>query len=302
MSILTVGSVAYDDIITPYDKRQRALGGSATFFALAAQHFHQINLVAVVGEDFNYADEALLKERNIDLKGLEKVAGKCFYWKGEYLANWNDRVTHDTQLNVFESFTPKVPDDYRRSPYVFLGNIHPSLQNEVLNQMGETPKVVVLDTMNLWIKETRDDLIATLKNVDVLVVNDSEARMLSGKHQLTEAAQVIAQMGPGTVCIKLGEHGALLFQGDQIFAAPAYPRCKVVDPTGAGDAFAGGFVGFLAQSGNLSFENMKRAVIYGSVMGSFTVESFSVDRLAAISLDDINSRYEAFVKLTHFHE
>lgn len=302
MSILTVGSVAYDDIITPYDKRDRALGGAATYFALAAQHFHQINLVAVIGEDFNYADEQLLKDKNIDLKGLEKVDGKCFYWKGEYLANWNDRVTHDTQLNVFEHFNPKVPDDYRRSPYVFLGNIHPSLQIEVIKQMNEEPKVVALDTMNLWIKETRDDLLEALKHVDVLLVNDSEAQMLSGQHHLMDAARTIAKMGPTTLCIKRGEHGALLVQNDNIFTAPAYPLCTVVDPTGAGDTFAGGFMGYLAGTGNLSFENMKRAVIYGSVMGSFTVESFSVDRVASVTREDIEARYHEFVKLTHFHE
>jgi len=302
MSILTVGSVAYDDIITPYDKRSRALGGSATYFAIAAQHFHQISLVAVIGEDFNYADEKLLIDKKIDLLGLEKVAGRCFYWKGEYLANWNDRVTHDTQLNVFESFKPKVPDSYRDLPYVFLGNIHPSLQTEVLKQMNGRPKIVALDTMNLWIKETRSDLLETLKGVDVLLVNDSEAQMLSGEHNLMDAARTIAKMGPTTLCIKQGEHGALLVQNDQIFTAPAYPLCTVVDPTGAGDTFAGGFMGYLASTGNLSFENMKRAVIYGSVMGSFTVESFSVDRVAAITREDIDARYNEFVKLTHFHK
>ena len=301
MSILTVGSVAYDDIITPYDKRTRALGGSATYFALAARHFHEVSLVAVIGNDFNYADEQLLRDKGIDLKGLEKVAGRCFYWKGEYLANWNDRVTHDTQLNVFEHFNPKVPDEYRAHPFVFLGNIHPSLQREVLNQMNEQPKVVALDTMNLWIKETRKDLLETLKQVDVLLINDSEAQMISGEHNLMDAARTIAKMGPSTLCIKRGEHGALLVKGDQIFTAPAYPLCRVVDPTGAGDTFAGGFVGYLAGSGDLSFDNMKRAVIYGSVMGSFTVESFSVDRIAAVTRDDIEARYRDFVAYTHFH-
>lgn len=302
MSILTVGSVAYDDIITPFERRERALGGSATYFALAAQHFSPVNLVAVVGGDFNYADEQLLREKGIDLRGLEKVSGRCFYWKGEYLANWNDRITHDTQLNVFEKFNPKIPDAYRDSPFVFLGNIHPTLQLQVLNHIHDRPKLVALDTMNLWIKENRKDLLATIKAVDVLIVNDSEAVMISGCQHLIEAARTIAKMGPSTLCVKRGEHGALLVQGERIFVAPAYPLCKVVDPTGAGDTFAGGFVGYLAKTGDLSFDNLKRAVVYGSVMGSFTVESFSIDRCAAITDEDIQRRYQEFVALTHFDQ
>lgn len=302
MTILTVGSVAYDDIITPYAQRLRALGGSATYFAIAAKHFHDISLVAVIGDDFNYADENLLRDLGIDLQGLEKVAGRCFYWKGEYLANWNDRVTHDTQLNVFEHFDPKIPGSLRDCPYLFLGNIHPSLQRAVLKQMGNRPKIVSLDTMNLWIRETRKDLHDVLADVDVLLLNDSEAIMLSGEHHLIKAARTIAQMGPSTLCIKRGENGALLVQGDRLFSAPAYPLVDVVDPTGAGDSFAGGFMGYLAQSGDLSFDNMKRAIIYGSVLGSFTVESFSVDRIAAITRDEIEARYHKFVELTHFHQ
>lgn len=299
MSILTVGSVAYDDIITPFARRDRALGGSATYFSLAAHHFSKINLVAVVGEDFEYADQELLARKGVDLKGLEKVPGRCFYWKGEYLANWNDRISHDTQLNVFEHFDPKIPLEYKDSEFVFLGNIHPSLQEKVLDQMTQ-PKWVALDTMNLWIKETRTDLLRTLKKVDVLLINDSEAMMLSGERNLFEAAQTISKMGPKTLCIKKGEHGALLFQGDRIFAAPAYPLCKVVDPTGAGDAFAGGVLGYLAAQRSNSFETLKKAVIYGSVMGSFTVESFSIDRVAALTDEDIRTRYDAFVEMTHF--
>ena len=302
MSILTVGSVAYDDVITPFDSRIRALGGSATFFALAAQHFTPINLVAVVGQDFNFADEKLLQDKGIDLQGLEKVPGKCFYWKGEYLPNWNDRVTHETQLNVFEHFKPKIPQQYGDCPFVFLGNIHPSLQLDVLDQMKAKPKVIALDTMNLWIKETRDDLLQVLDRVDILLINDSEAMMLSGQSNLIDAAATIFKMGPRTLCIKRGEYGALLIQDDHIFAAPAYPRCKVTDPTGAGDTFAGGFLGYLAKQDNLSFETMRRAVIYGSVMGSFTVESFSIDRCAALDWDDIERRYHEFVELTHFQE
>jgi len=301
MSILVVGSVAYDDIITPYDRRERALGGSATYFSLAARQFTGINLVAVIGEDFNYADEMLLQEKGIDLQGLEKVPGHCFYWKGEYLANWNDRVTHDTQLNVFEHFNPKLPDTYRDLEYVFLGNIHPALQLQVLNQMAKRPKVVALDSMNLWIKDTRSELLEVLSHVDCLLLNDSEAMMLSGEHNLIAAARTIGKMGPTTLCIKQGEHGALLIQGDKVFAAPAYPFCNVVDPTGAGDAFAGGFMGYLVAQGDLGFDTLKRAVIYGSVMGSFTVESFSVDRCASLSREDVEARYHEFVELTHFH-
>jgi len=299
MSILTVGSVAYDDIITPFAKRDRALGGSATYFALAAHHFTKINLVAVIGDDFSYADEELLRHKGIDLQGLEKVSGKCFYWKGEYLANWNDRISHDTQLNVFEHFEPKIPDSYRESNFLFLGNIHPSLQQSVLNQVTQ-PRWVALDTMNLWIKETRSALLQTLKSVDVLLVNDSEAMMLSGEYNLYDAAKTIAKMGPKTLCIKKGEHGALLIRGNEIFTAPAYPLCRVVDPTGAGDAFAGGFLGYLASAESDNFDTLKKAVIYGSVMGSFTVESFSVDRIAALTDGDLEKRYNEFVDMTHF--
>lgn len=300
MSILTVGSVAYDDIITPFDSRERALGGSATYFALAAQHFSPVNLVAVVGDDFTYADEKLLRDKGIDLTGLEKVSGKCFYWKGEYLAHWNDRISHDTQLNVFEHFEPKIPASYQESRFLFLGNIHPSLQMQVLNSMEQPPSLVALDTMNLWIKETRADLIKVLKRVDILLLNDSEATMLSGEHNQIDAARTIMKMGPKTVCIKRGEYGALLVHGEQIFVAPAYPLVQVVDPTGAGDNFAGGFLGYLADKDDFTFDTMKKAVIYGSVMGSFAVESFSVDKVASLTDDDIRQRYKAFVDLAHF--
>ncbi len=301
MTILTVGSIAYDDIITPFETRERALGGSATYFALAAQQFTSVSLVAVVGEDFNYADENLLKDKGIELTGLEKVPGKCFYWKGEYLARWNDRITHDTQLNVFEHFNPKIPEAYRNSEILFLGNIHPSLQLDVLTQMNRRPKVVALDTMNLWIKNTRKKLIEVLRHVDFLLINDSEAMLLSGEHHLVAAAKSIFEMGPRTLCIKQGEHGAFLIQDGKVFAAPAYPFCNVVDPTGAGDSFAGGLIGHLAANGDFSFHNLRKAVIYGSVIGSFTVESFSVDRIAALNREDIENRYNEFVELTHFH-
>ena len=300
MSILTVGSIAYDDIITPFEHRERSLGGSGTYFSLAAQLFTRVNLVAVVGQDFNYADELLLKGKDIDLTGMEKVAGKCFYWKGEYLANWNDRVTHDTQLNVFEHFNPKVPEPYRDCDYVFLGNIHPALQLNVLKQMNKKPKITALDSMNLWIKDTRKALLAVLEQVDFLLINDSEARMLSGQNHLISAAQTIAKMGPKTLCIKQGEHGALLFHQGNVFAAPAYPFANVIDPTGAGDSFAGGFLGYLARSGEHSLEALKKAVIHGSVMGSFAVEAFSVDKIASLTQEAVECRYREFVALTHF--
>jgi len=299
MSILTVGSIAYDHIMTPTSERERSLGGSAVYFALAAQHFSRIQLVAVVGEDFREEDSALLQSHRIDLEGLERKAGKTFSWKGEYLANWNDRVTHYTELNVFESFNPTIPESYRDAEIVFLGNIEPKLQSKVLDQLND-PKLVILDSMNLWISKAIDDLKAVLKRVDHLLINDSEARMLSGKEDLMEAAKVIAGMGPKTLCIKKGEHGALLIQGDQVFIAPAYPFCHVVDPTGAGDSFAGGYVGFLALARDHGWENLKKAVIYGSIMGSFTVESFSVDSLAGLTPETMQLRFEKFYEMTQF--
>ena len=301
MSILVVGSVAYDKIVTPFDKRDRALGGSATYFSLAAQHFSKINLVGVIGDDFNPSDRKILADKDIDLQGLEVADGKTFFWSGEYMPNWNERITHDTQLNVFEHFKPKIPQAYREMPYVFLGNIAPTLQMEVLEQI-ETAKLVALDSMNLWMDIALDDLVKVLSKVDVLLINDSEARQLSGKNELLEAYRTIREMGPRILCIKQGEHGAILFSGDDIFIAPAYPLCKVVDPTGAGDSFAGGFIGYLASTDDISFDNLKKAVIYGSVMGSFTVESFSVDRCAAVTRDQIGTRYREFVEMTHFHQ
>jgi len=299
MTILTVGSVAYDHIITPYAERTWSLGGSAVYFALAAQHFSDIQLVAVVGDDFADEDAAMLQSRHIDLQGLEHLPGKSFFWKGEYLANWNDRVTHDTQLNVFEAFNPKIPEAYRKTSVVFLGNIAPELQLRVLEQMDE-PGLVILDSMNLWIAKCMDDLKRVLKSVDHLLINDSEAQMLSGKDNLVEAAKVIFDMGPKTLCIKKGENGAMLMHDDKVFIAPAFPFCNVVDPTGAGDSFAGGYVGWLSQAPDLGWENLKKAVIFGSIMGSVTVESFSIDSLKALELAQIRDRYDTFNQLTQF--
>lgn len=300
MSILVVGSVAYDDVITPFASRNRALGGSAVFFSLAAHHFTSTKLVAVVGNDFKPSDRRMLESHNVDTEGLIQEEGSCFYWKGEYLGNWNDRVTHATHLNVFEHFDPVIPSSYADSDFVFLGNIAPALQSRVLDQMTQ-PKLVALDTMNYWITQAKQELIATLNRVDILIINDSEARLLSGETSLVEAARTIRNMGPRVLCIKRGEHGAMLFNENRVFVAPAYPLCQVVDPTGAGDAFAGGFLGYLAaQPQSDLFEVMKIAVIYGSVMGSFTVEAFSVDKLASVTNKEITSRYRNFVEITHF--
>ena len=299
MSILTVGSIAYDHIITPFEERTFSLGGSAVYFALAAQHFTDIKMVAVVGEDFRREDAALLESRHIELGGLEYKKGKTFFWKGEYLANWNDRVTHDTQLNVFEDFNPKIPESYRGTEIVFLGNIHPALQLRVLEQMHQ-PKMVVLDSMNLWITKFPEDLKRVLPHVNHLLINDSEAKLLSGKDNLLEAARTISDMGPSTLCIKKGEHGAMLIHGEQVFLAPAYPFCRVVDPTGAGDSFAGGYVGWLSQVPETDWENLKKAVIYGSIMGSYTVESFSVESLASLTKTKMNERFKHFHAMTQF--
>ncbi|PIE02296.1 MAG: sugar kinase [Acidobacteria bacterium] len=299
MSILTVGSVAYDHIITPYAERKRSLGGSVVYFSLAAQHFSAVNLVAVVGEDFDQKDADIMTSHNINLDGLERKAGKTFFWKGEYLANWNDRITHETQLNVFETFSPEIPESYKDTEVVFLGNIAPELQSQVLDQMNQ-PKMVILDSMNLWISTAKPALLQVLKRVDHLLINDSEAKMLGGKENLMEAAKVIREMGPTTLCIKKGEHGAMLIHQDKVFIAPAFPFCNVVDPTGAGDSFAGGYVGYLASAGKTDWETLKKAVVYGSIMGSHTVEAFSVDRLVELNQRGIANRYKQFVNMTHF--
>lgn len=301
MSILAVGSFAYDDIMTPYASRDMALGGSAVYFALAAQHFGTVNLVAVVGEDLRPEDLALMENHRIDTSGLMHAAGKSFYWKGEYLPNWNDRITHATELNVFEHFNPVVPPKFARSDFVFLGNIHPTLQSHVLDQVIE-PKLVALDTMNLWIERDRKGLVETLERVDLLFVNDSEARQLTGVHDLLDAARKISEMGPTYVCIKRGEYGAMLVHEGDVFLGHAFAKAQVVDPTGAGDAFAGGCLGYLSTVPAITFEAMKKALVYGGVMGSFTVESFSVDKLASATEDDVKRRYREILELSRFWE
>ena len=299
--LLVVGSVAIDWIITPRAEREESVGGSATFFAMAASYFSRVRLVGVVGADFPSQAVADLRGRGVDTTGLEVADGKTFRWKGRYHDNMNDRTTLETHLNVFEHFTPKLPAAFRGSDFLFLANIQPGLQLQVFKQM-ERPRLVGLDTMNLWISVANDELKAVLKHVDVLTLNDEEARQLSGEHNLVRAARAIQALGPRNLVIKRGEYGALLFDADgEIFAAPALPLEEVTDPTGAGDCFAGGFMGYLARPGiEPSGGSLRTAMIYGSVMASFCVEGFSYDRLRGLDAATIQRRFEAFSALTNF--
>ncbi len=299
--LVVVGSVALDSVEAPAGRRDDVLGGSASFFSVAASYFTAPRLVAVVGEDFPDAHVAMLRDRGVDLGGLEKVTGKTFRWAGRYSSDLGARTTLDTQLNVFAGFKPKLPASYRDADLLFLGNIEPALQLEVLSQV-ERPKLVAMDTMNFWIDGRLDDLKRVLARVDLLVINDEEARQLAGKHNLPQAARAILALGPKTVIVKRGDSGALLFHDGRVFAAPAYPLDEVVDPTGAGDTFAGGFMGWLAKAGDLSPATIRRAMIYGSVMASFSVEAFSLDRLRALREEEIHARYRAFCDLTHFED
>ncbi len=295
MSILIVGSVAYDGIETPFGKRERILGGSATFLSLTSSYFtDDVRLVGVVGHDFEQSDIDILRNKGINLDGLQiDTTGKTFFWAGRYHFDLNSRDTLDTQLNVFEKFNPVIPEQFKSSKIVCLGNIAPSLQSVVLDQV-ENPDLVICDTMNFWIEGAKDDLLNTLKRVDVLSINDSEARELSGVPNLVKASEIIRGMGPRILIIKKGEHGALLFVGDEIFAAPGFPVLDIFDPTGAGDTFMGGFAGWLAKTGDYSSENLRRAVIYGSVMASYCVEKFGPERLISLDEEAIGIRYDAF--------
>ncbi len=298
-SILVVGSVAYDTVETPFGKAEQVLGGSASFFSVAASFFAPVNLVGVVGDDFGDKELAAFKGRPIDVAGLERAAGKTFHWQGKYSYDLNSRDTIRTDLNVFEHFKPRIPESYRRSGLVFLGNIDPALQRSVLDQV-QKPRLVACDTMNFWISGRLEELKKTLERVDILLINDAEARQLSGEWNIVKAARVIRAMGPSILVIKKGEHGVLMFSEHGSFAAPAYPLESVFDPTGAGDTFAGGFIGYLAGAADESDDVLRRAVIMGSTLASFCVEAFSLDRLVALTRAEIDERFRLFKKLTHF--
>lgn len=300
MSLLVVGSLALDTIETPFGRAEMVAGGSAVYISVSASYFAApIRLVGVVGGDFPKSEVEFLESRGVDLAGLQIVDdGKTFHWSGRYHYDLNERDTLKTELNVFETFNPVLPSPYRKSRYVILGNIDPVLQRRVIESMEQKPELVVCDTMNFWIQGRHEDLLKTLKLVDVIIVNDSEARLLSSEPNLIKAARIIMKLGPRIVIIKKGEHGALLFTGDTIFAAPAFPLEYIYDPTGAGDAFAGGFVGHLARTEDLSDENFKRAVIYGSVMASFSVTKFGTNGLKELSDIEIMGRYRDFIELS----
>jgi sugar/nucleoside kinase (ribokinase family) len=302
MSLLTVGSVAFDALETPFGKTDKIIGGAAMYISLSASYFtKKNNLVAVVGGDFPQETIEMLQAHGVNTDGLEIVPdGKTFFWSGRYHNDMNTRDTLDTQLNVLENFDPKIPAAYQDCQYLMLGNMVPALQSLVLNRVTTRPKFVMLDTMNLWMNVAMDDLKAIVTQVDCLTINDEEARQLSGDYSLRRAAKTIMAMGPKTLIIKKGEHGALLFQGTEMFFCPALPLEEVFDPTGAGDTFAGGFIGHLAKTDDIGFQNMKRAIVYGSAMASFCVEKFGNERLLTLSQDEINDRVQQFVKLSSF--
>ncbi len=300
MSLLVVGSVAFDALETPFGKVERTIGGAATYFSVAASFFTRVNLVAVVGDDFTRKDAAIFRGRRIDLAGLERAAGKTFFWAGRYGNNLNDRSTLVTELNVFASFNPRLPPAYRDSEYIFLANIDPTLQRAVLAQARRRPKLVALDTMNYWIERTPAELRETLRHTQVLMINDAETRQLSNEHNLLRAARHIFKLGPRTLVIKRGEHGAMMVHNDRVFCVPAFPLEEVHDPTGAGDCFAGGFMGYLASVGRAGDAELRRAMVYGSVMGSFAVERFGLDRLRTLTRREITARARHFRQLTQF--
>lgn len=299
VSLLVVGTVALDSVATPFGKVENALGGSATFFSTSASYFTDVRLVAVVGEDFPHEHIQFLKSKSIDIRGLDVQKGETFRWKGEYGYDLNEAHTLATHLNVLSTFKPKIMGDYKDSDVVFLANVDPEIQLDVLNQVNK-PKLVACDTMNYWISSKVEALKRTLQHVDLLTINESEIRQLSGEASLVKAAKSVQQMGPKTVVVKQGSYGALMFNGHSVFSAPAYPLESVFDPTGAGDTFAGGFMGYLASTMNFSEESMRKAVIFGSVMASLNVESFSLDRLRSLEYKEIECRYREFKTLTHF--
>jgi sugar/nucleoside kinase (ribokinase family) len=300
--LLIVGTVAFDAIETPFGKTDKILGGAGTFIGLSASHFNvKSAIVSVVGDDFPQEYLDLLTDRNIDISGIEIVkGGKTFFWSGKYHNDLNSRDTLITELNVLADFNPVVPQDFKDSDVVMLGNLHPLVQSGVLNQLTSTPKLVVLDTMNFWMDCALPELLDVIKRVDVITINDEEARQLSGEYSLVKAAAKIHTMGPKYVVIKKGEHGALLFHNKEVFFAPALPLEEVFDPTGAGDTFAGGFAGYIAQSENISFNNLKNAIIQGSNLASFCVEKFGTERMVALKEEEVKDRLKQFKSLTQF--
>ena len=298
MAITVVGSVAYDTIETPAGRRERCLGGAATYFSLAASFFTNVRVIAVVGEDFGKRQEAVFQARNIDTRGIEHTAGKSFFWEGSYLENINEAKTHNTELNVFAAFEPKIPDSYRDSEFLFLANIDPVLQRRVREQMPDV-KLVAGDTMNYWIKDHRPALLEVLKGLDILLINDTEVRMLAVNNNLVQAARAVMALGPKALVVKHGEYGATLFHSRGAFRAPALPLEEVVDPTGAGDSFAGGFFGYLASQPEQSPAAFRSAMFYGGVMGSFACERFGTERMQKLTRPEIDARFNLFRELTH---
>jgi sugar/nucleoside kinase (ribokinase family) len=300
VSILVVGSVAFDSVKTPFGERDRILGGSATYFSVAASFFTNVRVVAVVGDDFGPAEEAVFRDRQVDISDLERVTGRSFYWSGEYGFDLNVAETRDTQLNVFADFKPKLSAAAKATPYLFLGNIQPQLQVEVREQVGA--KLVAADTMNYWINNTPEELGEMLKRIDLLIINDAEAREIGKEANLMRAARRILSMGPKRLVVKRGEYGVAMFTGDSYFATPAYPIEEVFDPTGAGDSFAGGFMGYLAATNATNEAAVRRAIIYGSVMASFNVEEFGCERMRRLTYDEINARFRELRAFSHFEE
>ncbi|MEM7372506.1 MAG: PfkB family carbohydrate kinase [Bacteroidota bacterium] len=303
MSLVVVGTMAFDAIETPFGKTDKILGGAAMYIALAGSYFVKpVKTISVVGYDFLQEDMDMLQAHGADLEGVQiKSDQKSFFWSGKYHNDMNTRDTLATELNVLAEFDPIVPESYHDCQYLMLGNLTPDVQRQVIERLPSRPKLIVMDTMNFWIDHTLDSLKLTLKEIDVLVINDEEARQLSGEYSLVKAAQAIMDMGPSYLVIKKGEHGALLFHGGEVFSAPGLPLEEVFDPTGAGDTFAGGFIGYLAKTDNISFDNMKRAIIYGSAMASFCVEKFGPEKLQSLSMAEIQYRVEQFVSLANFN-
>jgi len=301
LSILVVGSIALDSVETPFGQAEDALGGAAVYFSFAASFFNRVRLVGVIGEDFPEEHIELLKSRNIDLGGLERGHGSTFRWKGRYDYDLNEAHTLDTQLNVFENFAPNIPDTFKDSDFVFLANIQPELQLKVAKQ-ATSPRIIACDTMNFWIENAYDQLRETLKSVDILIINDAETRELAREPSLVKAARMILEWGPTTLVVKRGEYGVLMFHGNSIFSAPAYPLEDVFDPTGAGDTFAGGFMGYLSTQENINDAAIRQAIIFGSTLASFNVEAFSLSRMKELEMQEILDRFAEFKLLSHFEE